>query len=554
MHRTHALVLGILGLLIAITLLLDRPWSAADVSGEVLVGRIPARAGDVSPVDPLPAEGLLDESMIANERREVLPVGGTKDAGSGSPIVITGSCSDTLGATIPFVELSFLLDGLVLGRSDIAGAFSFIRRESASSVCGRTLVAYRLGYQKAQVVLPPAREGTIDLGRITLAAGAEISGLVTTENRPLPSCSIYLLRMDPDRAEANSLISWMSRGKFRGSSVMDTNTGPDGRFRFVGAPLGDWEVWVIQDPYRPAGSAAVSVQAGARADVGRIDVQSLPADQLITGELQHPDGTLCREGSFSYEYRHEGSRGATGVRRVEEGRFILPARSTGGHYALIGEPGPDEPFTSSEPVRASAGTANVVLRLQLARSLTLTVVDVHGRPVEEFGYRIDRFARTDASAWCHGAIEHHPGGVAKLRMADESCTVVVVSRAYHDGSTGKLMTWDDADVVKVVLEERPRIEGRVVTPGEPLAKVLVQVAPQDLVRKDLAGAAPPWKHEQVRSVTADEQGGFVLYVDAPGEYSLGITSVAYQTLVVPSVAVQVRFILPDIRLALANDE
>ena len=434
---------------------------------------------------------------------------------------------DTLGAPIPSVELSFPLEAQFLGRTDANGSFAIERHESARSLCERRLVAYRLGFRPSEVVLPPARERAIDLGRIVLEPGAEIEGWLATEKGPLPDCTVYLLPVGHEDQGTDSEVSAATRRILLGEAVLQTRTGLDGRFLFRGAPLGIWEVWAIEPPYIPARATALPVFAG----VERASGASCATSRCGTprqGVLLHPDGTLCTEGGVQSQFRSRVMWSA-GRGRMDRGRFVLEMHDAKGEWTLTGEPGAKEPYMASEPVHPQPGATDVVIRLRPARHLTLSVLDAHGVPVEDFGYRIELAGGgqfTGSPTGWFGPIEHHPGGTAELKLAEEPTKIVVLSRAYHDGSTVDLAHWQSGRTVQVVVEARPRIEGRVVTPGEPLAKILVQAAPFEWARSHFESPSLPWQTERFapRPPTRQEVRGHV----GRRDYVLGVSSLAYQ--------------------------
>ncbi len=555
MRHTQGMVLGILGLLLVLVFLVGRPWTGDPRAAGELHGYDLAGAADSLPGEGPTSDVVLDKSIVASERSDPSGVVAREEAGGAAVVTITGSCADNLGAPVPSVELSFLPEQQFLGRTDASGGFAVSRRESPRSLCGRRLVAYRLGFRPSEVMLPPARERRIDVGAIVLEAGAEIGGLVGVEERPLANCTVHLLPAGLELREAEAAVSSRRGSNPLEGSMLQTRSGPDGRFRFVGTPLGTWEAWAIEYPFEPAHSAALSVEAGDRVDVGRIVVRLPAAEGLIQGVLVHPDGTLCHEGVVRHEFKSAG-RWTAGPARMDSGAFVLATLDIDGQYALTGHPDAKEPYIASEPVHPQPGDAKVVIRLRPARYLTLSVVDAHGAPVEDFGYRIELASRgvfPGTPAWCAGAIEHHAGGTAELKIADEPGKVVVFSHAYHDGSSAELANWDRGRMVKVVVEARSRIEGRVVTPGESLSEILVQAAPIEWTRNFLVSASVPWEGERIRSTTAEEDGRFVLYVDAPGSYILGLSSLAYQSMIVPAIEVGQQIAVPDLHVSLASE-
>jgi hypothetical protein len=377
------------------------------------------------------------------------------------------------------------------------------------------LSATRPGYARAkmEVVVKPGE--TSHLGDIVLEPGGALSGRVSDE-LGAPVAEARVCCCDPELPPHRER-DLLRHGPFM--TILETRTGPDGRFRMDCIPVGWFRIWAGIEKKQHAFTEPVEVRAGQETFGIELVLEPLPGDSFIEGIVVGPDGEPVPRAGIRCEYRIEGSSGSSSFSAGEDGRF----------RHVLGEQCPHTVEASDRegrfgPVRiddVEPGTTGLVLRLTppIAFRLAVRFEDEGGKGFRITSFRPDEFRTFFSENFQESDLDED--GTVAVPVPMEAFKVKVVASGYHSEEIGP---FDPALLpsvpVEVMLRAAPGIRGSVTAGGAPVAGATVTLHeagdPGGELRVNgfLSRSKPSW----VEMGVTDDSGSFLLDLQESGVY------------------------------------
>ena len=318
---------------------------------------------------------------------------------------------------------------------------------------------------------PTPGEST-DLGHLTLEPGGGLAGTVVDEQgRPVPEARVIATGVALGGApEAVRL-----RGPVTGLGLPETITDRAGRYALSGVPIGDARVWA-QAGARPwAFSEPVPVSAGVESPVGDLVLAAPGPGERIAGTVVDPGGGPVPGATVSYGCFADRENRSGRVTADREGRFELVALGAKPHFVLAQDP--EGRFRPTYEARVRRGREDVRLVLGLRLWTTVTALDdATGEPIPEpSAYAHDQKDLSWQVDVQPPEVERLGPGVLRLYRPQASFVLQVGAEGYESQRLGPYEPLSAPAELTVRLRTSPKVRGRVLADGQPVAGARVQL-------------------------------------------------------------------------------
>jgi len=319
-----------------------------------------------------------------------------------------------------------------------------------------------------------------------------------------------------------------------------TRSGPGGRFRIDGVPVGYGTLWARTDTSLWSFGEPIGVRAGEEIAGLEIAIQDRP-EAVITGRVVDPEGHPVPGVRLSFYESGNPDAGWNEEETGHDGRFFFVPHA--GKAQDIAASPPDWDWDPVRILGVAAGTHDLEIAFQRSRWFLVEARGLDGALLEN-GLVVGVPAE---GATAHGLPRSEAklgaDGRARLRRTDEPLRVRVSSPGYRDALLGPIEPAEFPEPLVVTLEPVPALVGQVLrADGTPAAGATVSlhagagsgggVRPPGETRTELAhlthqgwsGDRDPFVYEvrvdPISEVLADGEGRFRLPlpgVDAEAE-------------------------------------
>jgi hypothetical protein len=469
-----------------------------------------------SPLEPVggPAAAATDAVPLetTESSRQALPVEAPPVAEAkpeptepSSDLVVIGRCVDPFGQPLADVAVTGFLSRTPVV-SDAEGRFRW--SVSLASAQGLPSLAMQFahpdhGNKRVSVAATPGQQ---DLGDVMLGGGTLTGFVLDPEGRPLEGIQVV--------AHAHPLRDRSERfGPPTDTIRARTKSAHDGSFRLVGVPEGTGGLAAGGDRHHWTFGAPYEIRIGEVLSGHQLVLEPVPAEFFIELLLLDPEGEPARGKRVSFHERSPGGSvgGSLGVDDAGWVRVRLDSATSRVDFEagdLFG------PLGRVRALDVPGGTRDLVIRLERAEPIELTVRDPAGAPIEslqlewrplgEGGGMLQRWSR------------EFPGGRVEFNPLDGPFELHVSSPGFRSATVGPLGPGVRQPPVELVLEPLPALTGRVFAAGEPLEGAEVQLL-RAVVKGSFADDLPVRSLPQsLGNVTSDAQGHFRLPLPAEG--------------------------------------
>ncbi|MCZ6598622.1 MAG: sigma-70 family RNA polymerase sigma factor, partial [Planctomycetota bacterium] len=373
---------------------------------------------------------------------------------------------------------------------------------------------------------------TVHLGAVVLGPAGTISGHVEDElGRPLVDARVFVSGVEGQRRDPGAL---RRHGPVLDMPVVETTTGPNGRFLLDGVATGFVRVWANAERCGYASQGPFEILPDASVNDVILVLEELREDDRIRGVVLSPQGDPVPMAQVGYSYRFGNTNVASSVTADEEGVFSLTVDHHVAYHFQVSDP--DDRWPTVVLLDVEPGTTDVVVQFVDTREIQVAVKDRSGVPVEDFELRFEDASTGGVSGVSHGALVRvaratHPGGVVRARVPTIVFEIAVDAPGYELAMRGPFEPDAVPDVVDLELTTLPGIHGRVLANGEPVAGARVGL------RKTVGDGTLSLKNGfrcvvnpyDALATETDEDGRFHLYPRQSGEYLIRVERRGYAT-------------------------
>ncbi|MEM7306106.1 MAG: carboxypeptidase-like regulatory domain-containing protein, partial [Planctomycetota bacterium] len=398
-----------------------------------------------------------------------------------------------------------LADGAGQARIDIPDRFV---RGSSQTTWEMTFRASAPMRATAFVASEPRWHGTTDLGDVELERGGAVLGyVVDAAGLPVEGAAILLSR--------GALVADVDELRLAGPDAEVRRplavSGADGAFRFPGAAVGACRLLVGAEGRLWTVSDELTVRLGSWTDAGTLVLEDLPRQELLEGVVYRPSGEPAAGARVSYHAIETEDEGV--VEADDRGRFVYPPGGAQSVDFVARDPSGEH--SMSPAIRATRGQRDLRLELTPRHTIALQVVDgrtgdplteAHAMPLLAEGYEV-----AEGGTWIVGENLRPADGEGRLLLdlPPGSIRLFVRRRGYQSVYFGPWTRDEIPAELTVELEPEPRLEGRVVAYGEPVAGARIDLAyHRDGFIPLRYGFPMRFLRNDARLVTADADGRF----------------------------------------------
>ncbi len=347
----------------------------------------------------------------------------------------------------------------------------------------------------------PTPEGEVDLGDVVLEPGGTVAGLVVDAGG-LPVAGATVLVSDaglPGTPEASRF-----QGPERGMGLPSAETDADGRFRVSFVPTGTARVWARGAD--TAWSFSEPVEVLAFRETWGIQVELDEREATIAGRVVDPNG----DGVGGIRVNYTGGRSWIGNNEVEtdaSGAFRFLPESPEPHTVQATDP--EGRWRATHAVRVAPGTTDLELPLAELRWIDVEVVDDAGDSV------LGAHLSTESALYSNlrGARGEELGeGAYRVAVPQGRFRLNVYADGLEAAREGPFEEETAPASLLVEMERQPRISGRVLLGGKPVAGAKVQLAGifRETVQQEYMGFVLTYEGIGRDPVTTDDSGTFAL--------------------------------------------
>jgi len=371
---------------------------------------------------------------------------------------------------------------------------------------------------------------TTDLGDVVLLPGVRLAGRVLDEQGlPLEGATVGLaaVELPEDSGDGPPLDEGMLRR--HGSEGFERErtvaSGAGGAFELTGVAAGAHRLWAHATGMRFGWTEPFEVRAGEDLFALELRLSALLATDRITGIVFDPSGEPLGGARLMSTYQHEHESGSTTSDVGPDGRFELVLRRET-RYSFVASDREGR-YADAYAWDVTPGARELELRLGEVRTFEASVRDEEGRPLAD--------CRFETSMEVGGAMTSSDGrpevrepGLYALVLPSIPFELVVEADGFQPATFENLRPESVGARLEVVLTRAPRLAGRVVADGKPLAgaRVTLHRAVVDgSYWRD--GFYCLYRPEAVDQATSAADGRFTLTCKQPGPMWVRATSAGW---------------------------
>jgi RNA polymerase sigma-70 factor (ECF subfamily) len=375
---------------------------------------------------------------------------------------------------------------------------------------------------------------TIWLGDLVLGPGGSVEGLVRgADGRPFASADVRVLGsvLDVDADVARRIGP-------KDDPCPSAKSGPDGTFRVDGVPTSSVRVWAGAEGMRWAFSSPIDLQPAEVRGGVELAMEPLSADEHIEGTVFAPDGSPADGAWINCSYQTARESGGSGVPSGADGRFVVRLRYKVPHELKVHDMRGRWPDVFGPAV--PPGTLDAVLRFVEPRRIDLVVDDANGAPIEDF--RVLSTVGYETRPADGSSEPPHADGKVGLRLPGASFRLKVRAPGYADAELGPFEPQSTPNPLNCSLEPLPKIHGRVMAAGAPVAgaKVILREIAKPNVRVLTDGFPSRLTLSTLAEATTNADGSFVLGARAGSDYALLCEADGYARAELSPIALEAR--------------
>ncbi|MCP3918499.1 MAG: carboxypeptidase regulatory-like domain-containing protein [bacterium] len=311
----------------------------------------------------------------------------------------------------------------------------------------------------------PIAEGTRDLGDLVLAPGGSVSGVVVDDTgRTIESAEVLVadvaLKLHPVAARL--------AGPKVGLGLPRSTTTTHGAFSVPFVPTGPARLWARKGLGTWTYSKPIEVAFDAETAGIRLVVSTPKGSDAISGRVLSPTGAPVPKAEV-YAVPMGRFPGDAKVIADAEGRFVIHPTNLSPHLVLAKDAS-DRWRASFE--RAVAIGSEVELRLGEAAWMQVSVVDSNGDPVRD-AYVNPEFG--EIAHYVARQVRETAPGRSEMMIPEEEFHVTVYASEYEETREGPFQPLSAPRELRIELNKKPSVSGRVLANGEPVAGADVRV-------------------------------------------------------------------------------
>jgi hypothetical protein len=337
------------------------------------------------------------------------------------------------------------------------------------------LLAQRAGCATRLLRATATRGRTTDLGDVVLEPGAWIEGRVLdAQGLGLPGARVGLAAVELFDSEEDGLLD-ESVLRRQGSPGFDdartTAAGAGGDFALEGVAAGRWRLWAHAPGKRYGWSEPFEARAGEGVFALLVRLPDLLPTDRVTGIVLDPSGDPLPRARLTWSYETETEGGSTTLDVDEGGRFDLVLRRETSITIVASDP--ERRHADAYAWDVPPGTREIELRLGEARAFTVSVRDGEDAPVAGCRFELEMDLGGALIGGDGNPRQLEPGLHAltlpaiPFRLVIEADGFLPASRELRPESVGARL--------EVVLARAPRLVGRVLAEGRPVAGAKVSL-------------------------------------------------------------------------------
>lgn len=298
----------------------------------------------------------------------------------------------------------------------VTGADGRFELRSLRPDSAHVLLACRDGFGARVLDFPPGegREPLLDLGDVTLAPGAVLSGVVVDEHgRPAVGARVECRGTSADRGALGG-APWSALDGRVG--LREARADAAGRFAFADLDAGAYRVGASWRSDPPVELVEVPLERAARADVRLALARGL----ALEGRVQDAAGHPLAEALVSLWPAGDERRRAAAQWTAADGSFRIAGLAAGAYDVLV-EPDPireRSPLAARRLSAVSPGGGELVLVLEPARVLQGRVLRPDGSPAADVDVEARETARAGA-LWADARARTDADGRFRLPVAPD---------------------------------------------------------------------------------------------------------------------------------------
>ncbi|HEX6885028.1 MAG TPA: sigma-70 family RNA polymerase sigma factor [Planctomycetota bacterium] len=395
---------------------------------------------------------------------------------------------------------------------------------------GVALLAQREGCATRLLRATATLGRTTDLGDVVLVPGSRLEGRVLDEQGlALEGATVGLAAVELPEGSGDGppldegyLRRHGSEGFERERTVA---SGPDGTFELTGVPAGRHRLWAHAPSMRHGWTEPFEVRAGEDLFALELRLPALLATDRITGIVLDPSGEPLGGARLMSTYLHEHESGSTTSNVGDDGRFDLVLRRET-RYSFVASDREGR-YADAYAWDVTPGTRELELRLGEVRTFEALVRDEEGRPLEGCRFKTSMEVG-GAMTSSDGRPQVREPGLYALVLPSIPFQLVVEADGYQPATFESLRPESVGARLEVVLTRAPRLAGRVVADGKPVAGARVtlhRAVVADSYWRD--GFYCLYRPEAADQATSDADGRFTLTCKQPGPVWVRATSAGW---------------------------
>jgi RNA polymerase sigma factor (sigma-70 family) len=362
---------------------------------------------------------------------------------------------------------------------------------------------------------------TADLGDVLLEPGSRAEGRVLDgEGVALAGAEVGLATPEPFQSEFHGetaaepadegLVRRHGAEGFDETSTVKSDAS--GAFALDGIAPGRWRLWARAKGMRYGWTEPFDVVAGQNVFGIELRLPAMLVTDRITGIVLDPDGKPLPRARLVSSYELENESSSSSQDLDADGRFDVVLRRDA-VYAFVASD-PEHRYADAIATDVAPGTRELELRLSARQPFEVAVHDREGKAIEDgrflLAMQVSGASVEDSSAT---RIE---AGLYRLSRPALPFRMEVEADGYLPARFAELRPESVGARFEVVLDVAPRLRGRVLAEGRPVAGARVSLHRAVVDGSHWRnGFACLYRHENTTEATSDAEGRFTLTCDGP---------------------------------------